>query len=492
MPSPGRPTRPATGGSRSSGRAGHSTRPASASCARTCSAGGTARRADVRRTRDREAVRRAFPAHGARRGAGAVGARGPAGHRRFVLVTGGSLGGMIAQEVALERPDAVGHLLPMAAPAATGPMAIAWNHIQLEAHRPLGDEGLEFARQLAMTTYRSEEDFDERFGRGREPDGRFSIPRTSTTRATSCSTGSMRTRTGARGGSWTATTSGGTGAGSRGPTGALAAAGTAVTGVGIPGDILYGADQVRALVDNARRRGRRRDVSRDPVEQGPRRVPHRVGPAHEIVGDALADGIARAGAGRDRAGERSPAPRNDSGRRVGHHSRMSWSIEAVREAPVTPEAVFARMRNPRHGATWGHNATWARADGPLVEGGTVDVRANTARSTVPGSGASCRTGARARRAAAGNDDHQRVRGRANAARRVADPPRVPIEGRWAGSRARDRPWAGVHEEARSRGRGGGPHGRAATDDRQRRDRCHRRGTALHGAERHLGSGRWED
>ena len=41
------------------------------------------------------------------------------GIERFVLVTGGSLGGMIAQEVALERPDAVHHLLPMAAPAAT-------------------------------------------------------------------------------------------------------------------------------------------------------------------------------------------------------------------------------------------------------------------------------------------------------------------------------------------------------------------------------------
>ena len=42
---------------------------------------------------------------------------------------------MIAQEVAFERPDAVGHVLPIAAPAATGALAVAWNHIQLEADR---------------------------------------------------------------------------------------------------------------------------------------------------------------------------------------------------------------------------------------------------------------------------------------------------------------------------------------------------------------------
>src|SRR5690349_1732666 len=119
---------------------------------------------------------RAFPQPSARDEARALWALADRlGIERFVLVTGGSLGGMIAQEVALERPDAVDHLLPMAAPAATGPMAIAWNHIQLEAIDALGDRGLELARQLAMTTYRSEADFDERFARGREPDGRFSI-----------------------------------------------------------------------------------------------------------------------------------------------------------------------------------------------------------------------------------------------------------------------------------------------------------------------------
>ena len=61
---------------------------------------------------------------------------------RFDLVTGGSLGGMVALEIAIERPRDVGHLLPIAAPAATGPMAIAWNHLQVRLVERLGIEGL--------------------------------------------------------------------------------------------------------------------------------------------------------------------------------------------------------------------------------------------------------------------------------------------------------------------------------------------------------------
>ena len=82
---------------------------------------------------------------------------------------------MVALEVALARPDAVRTVMPIAAPAATGPMAVAWNHLQVELIDRLGLDGLALARQLAMTTYRSEADFDERFGRDVEPDGRPSI-----------------------------------------------------------------------------------------------------------------------------------------------------------------------------------------------------------------------------------------------------------------------------------------------------------------------------
>src|SRR6476659_2013568 len=55
---------------------------------------------------------------------------------------------------------------------------------------------------------------------------------------------------------------------------------------------------------------------------------------------------------------------------------MGWTIEAVREADVASDAVWHLYAEPATWSQWGHNATWARADGPLVLGGTVDVRAN--------------------------------------------------------------------------------------------------------------------
>ena len=54
---------------------------------------------------------------------------------------------------------------------------------------------------------------------------------------------------------------------------------------------------------------------------------------------------------------------------------MGFTIEAVQEADVDPASVFALYAEPATWVTWGHNASRASADGPLVEGGTVDVRA---------------------------------------------------------------------------------------------------------------------
>ncbi|MBX3029281.1 MAG: homoserine O-acetyltransferase [Chloroflexi bacterium] len=173
------------------------------------------------------------------------------GIERFALVAGGSLGGMVALEVALERPAHVDRLVPIAAPAATGPMAIAWNRIQTTLIDRLGAEGLALARQLAMTTYRSEADFDQRFGRGQELDGRFSVVSYldhqgaklvdrfdgDTYRALA---GAMDTHDAGR-----------DRGGLRAAFGALAEGGVRVTGIGIEGDVLYGPRQVRALVDAA-------------------------------------------------------------------------------------------------------------------------------------------------------------------------------------------------------------------------------------------------
>ncbi|HEY7827603.1 MAG TPA: homoserine O-acetyltransferase [Candidatus Limnocylindrales bacterium] len=169
----------------------------------------------------------------------------------LAVVTGGSLGGMVSLEVALERPSAVRTVLPMAAPAATGALAMAWNAIQLEVIERLGEDGLALARQLAMTTYRSEVDFDSRFGRQLEPDGRLSIasyldyqgrklverfdPDTYRILVRAMDLHDI-----GRG-------RGGIAAALAG----LAAGGTRLTGLGIDGDILYGPAQVHALIDAA-------------------------------------------------------------------------------------------------------------------------------------------------------------------------------------------------------------------------------------------------
>jgi hypothetical protein len=59
---------------------------------------------------------------------------------------------------------------------------------------------------------------------------------------------------------------------------------------------------------------------------------------------------------------------------------MSWSIERVQTARVAPAAVFALYADPTTWTVWGHNATRVQADGPLVEGGTIFVRANYGRN----------------------------------------------------------------------------------------------------------------
>jgi len=170
---------------------------------------------------------------------------------RLALAVGGSLGGMVALEVTLVRPDAVDHVAPIAAPAATGPMAVAWNRIQVELIERLGDDGLALARQLAMTTYRSEEDFEGRFGRSIEPDGRPSIvsylDHQGRKLVERFDPATYRTLVGAMDRHDVGAGRGGIGA----ALSTLAASGTAMTGVGIQDDILYGPRQVRALVDAA-------------------------------------------------------------------------------------------------------------------------------------------------------------------------------------------------------------------------------------------------
>ena len=166
----------------------------------------------------------------------------------LALVVGGSLGGMVALEVALERPGAVATVMPIAAPTATGSLALAWNHLQLELIERLGEDGLDLARRLAMTTYRSEADFGERFGRRREPDGRYAVTSYLEHQGRKLlgrfDADTYRVLVGAMDGHDVGRDRGGPGEALR----RLAGGGTRLVGVGIEGDILYGRGQVRELV----------------------------------------------------------------------------------------------------------------------------------------------------------------------------------------------------------------------------------------------------
>jgi len=170
---------------------------------------------------------------------------------KLAVAVGGSLGGMVAQEVALERPGDVSRAVSIAAPSRIGQLAVGWNHIQLEMVDKLGPEGLELARQLAMTTYRSEIDFELRFAGRVESDGTPSIVSYLRYQGVKLlerfDADTYRSLVRAmdthdigrdRGGVVPALHR-------------LALDGTRLTGVGVEGDILCGTTQVRAMVDDA-------------------------------------------------------------------------------------------------------------------------------------------------------------------------------------------------------------------------------------------------
>jgi homoserine O-acetyltransferase len=215
------------------------------------------------------------------------------GIERFALVAGGSLGGMISLEVALERPHAVRHVVPIGAPAATGPMAIAWNHIQLGIIERLGHEGLSLARQLAMTTYRSTADFDGRFGRHVQEDGRFAVVSYLDHQGTKIhdrfdpDTYSVLVRV--MDGHDVGRDRGGIVEAFR----ALAAAGAGLTGIGIEGDILYGPDQVRHLVGEAAAAGIDAGYVEIETTKGHDGFLIEWDQLTRLLGTALADGLAR-------------------------------------------------------------------------------------------------------------------------------------------------------------------------------------------------------
>ena len=111
------------------------------------------------------------------------------GIEHLVLATGGSLGGMVALQWGRLTPVPLDRLVVFAAPARTSAQSIGWNVAQrmaIEADIAWAggryttgggpQAGLAAARAIAMITYRSVGEFDQRFGRrhGRDP-GRFDV-----------------------------------------------------------------------------------------------------------------------------------------------------------------------------------------------------------------------------------------------------------------------------------------------------------------------------
>lgn len=96
------------------------------------------------------------------------------------LVAGGSLGGMVTLEWVASFPHAARAAVVFAAPAAQTAHALGLNHVQRRALR-LGeaagspDAGLELARQVAMLSYRTQQELEARFALQRRDDGEFQV-----------------------------------------------------------------------------------------------------------------------------------------------------------------------------------------------------------------------------------------------------------------------------------------------------------------------------
>jgi homoserine O-acetyltransferase len=175
---------------------------------------------------------------------------------RPALVTGGSLGGMVAQEWALLHPGRARAAVVLAAPAAHTAAAIGWNHVQREAVRlgaAGGDAaaGLALARMVGMLTFRTEAELEARFDRRPGAGEPYAVQSYLTghgaklvARFDAASYVTLLDAMDAHD----------VGRGRGGTEAALPALGRAVdrlVGVGVGGDLLYSADVVRRWVEQA-------------------------------------------------------------------------------------------------------------------------------------------------------------------------------------------------------------------------------------------------
>jgi homoserine O-acetyltransferase len=101
---------------------------------------------------------------------------------RLRAIVGASYGGMVALAFAERHPDRVERLLVISAAHRTNPLSTAWRSVEREAvrfgiARGDGPGGLRLARALAMATYRTRAEFEQRFaGEPQAEDGRMVFP----------------------------------------------------------------------------------------------------------------------------------------------------------------------------------------------------------------------------------------------------------------------------------------------------------------------------
>src|SRR5688572_2633444 len=91
------------------------------------------------------------------------------GIKSLRAIAGGSYGGMVALAFGERYPERVSQLLVIGAADRAHPMATAWRSVQRRVVRFAADcgrskDGVQLARALAMSTYRSSEEFAARFG----------------------------------------------------------------------------------------------------------------------------------------------------------------------------------------------------------------------------------------------------------------------------------------------------------------------------------------
>lgn len=100
----------------------------------------------------------------------------------LAAIIGASYGGMVALAFAERWPELVERIIVISAAHRPHPMATAWRSVQravvrYAAQNEQGAEGLRLARALAMATYRSPAEFEQRFaGAATRVDGRFQFP----------------------------------------------------------------------------------------------------------------------------------------------------------------------------------------------------------------------------------------------------------------------------------------------------------------------------